>query len=142
MMQAAINQNTPFYKTMPYKEGMPKTLSKKRPAQGARLLELRKAAKLSQIELAELVGEGQTNIAFWERSDKPPRSDVLPKLAEVLGVEVADLLNVDSKPQRRAGPVGKVRQLFDDVCALPRREQNMVVQMVSAIVNDYKSRTG
>jgi transcriptional regulator with XRE-family HTH domain len=141
-MQATAHQPANLFKTMVYDGRMPRMLSQKRPQQGARLVELRKAANLSQIELAELVGESQTNIAYWERSDKPPRSDVLTKLAEVLGVEVADLLGIEAKKPRRAGPVGKVRQLFDAVSALPRREQNMVVQMVSAIVNDYKSRAG
>lgn len=125
-----------------YSDDMPRKLSKLRPKQGTRLLELRRAAKLSQTELAELVGETQRNIAFWEQSDKPPRSDVLPKLAEVLGVRLEDLLTVDRPPARRGGPVGKVRRLFDEVSQLPRRDQGLVIQLVSALVDQCKRRTG
>ncbi len=125
---------------MLYDRRMARTLTKPRPAQGARLVALRKEAGLTQAELAELVGETQQNIAYWEQSDKPPRSDVLPKLAETLGVKVEDLLRLDRRPRRRGGPVGKVRQLFDEVSHLPRREQTKVIEIVSALVGQYKSR--
>jgi len=106
------------------------------------LVELRKAAKLTQTELAELVGESQTNIAYWEQSDKPPRSDVLPKLAEVLGVRVEHLLTAETLLVRRGGPVGKARRVFEEVSRLPRREQNRVVEFVSALVSQYKAHAG
>ena len=73
---------------------------------------------------------GTLNIAFWERSEKPPRSDVLPKMAEALGVAVEDLLIVgNEKPLKKktaktnGRPAGKVREVFDRVSKLPRRQQ-------------------
>ncbi len=122
---------------------MPKKLSVPRPPHGARLVALRKAANLTQTELAALVGESQTNIAYWERIDRPPRSDVLPKLADALGVGVQDLLKLDALPaKRRSGPVGRVRQAFEEVPRLPRREQNKVVEFVFALVKNYSSKAG
>src|SRR6266542_998236 len=100
---------------------MPRKSIKSRPQQGMRLAELRKAAGLSQYELARYVGVPQPNIAFWEQSEKPPRSDVLPKMAEALGVTVENLLIVDSpsaKARAAKGngrPAGKVREVFDRV---------------------------
>ena len=47
-------------------------------------------------------GLPQANIAFWERSEKPPRSDVLPKMAQALGVTVEDLIVGDQKPLKKA----------------------------------------
>lgn len=126
-----------------YDAAMPRTLSKPRPVQGTRLLELRKAANLSQAELAALVGDTQRNIAYWEQSDKPPRSDVLPKLADALGVDVDVFLHVEhAPPKRRGGPVGNVRRLFEEVSQLPRREQNKVVEFISAFVQQHKSQAG
>jgi len=133
---------TRFVQVVPYSGGMARRLTKPRPAQGTRLVALRKDAGLTQAELAELVDETQQNIAYWEQSDKPPRSDVLPTMADALGVEVEDLLHLDKRPLRRSGPVGKVRQLFDEVSHLPRREQSKVIEIVSALVGQYKSRTG
>lgn len=121
-----------------YTAAMPRTLSKSRPRQGARLAELRKAAHLSQAALARLIGESQQNVAYWEQSDKPPRSDVLPKLAHILGVSVEHLVDARTPVTRRSGPVGKVRKLFEDVSELPRRQQEKVVEFVSALVEQYK----
>lgn len=129
----------------PYTSGMPRVLQKPRPKQGARLMQLRKAAGLSQGELARCIGERQSNIAFWEQSEKPPRSDVLPKLAKVLGVSVAKILALDDEPiaEERGLPAGgRVREAFEEVAQLPRRQQEKVVEFVTAFVEQYKRRTG
>jgi len=109
-----------------------------RPKQGARLAALRRAAGLTQTELAQLVGESQQNIAFWEQSEKPPRSDVLPKLAKVLGVKIEQILEGELPQTRRAGPVGKVQKIFEEVSTLPRKQQERIVETVSALVAQYK----
>ena len=118
---------------------MPRKLRRARPKQGARLAELRKRANLSQAALGRLVDETQQNIAHWELSDKPPRSDVLPRLAKVLGVSVEDLLDV-RRPVAVRGPVGKVQRLFEQVSELPRRQQDKVVEVVSALLDQYRQR--
>lgn len=124
-----------------YNRRMAQRRTKERPAQGRRLAELRKAVGLSQYELAEMVGEPQPNIAYWELSEKPPRSDVLPKMADALGVEIVDLLNTNGKIVRaRNGgkPPGKLRQVFEDVSRLPRRQQEKIIEFVTAIVRQYE----
>lgn len=126
----------------PYPWAMARKPRKPRPAQGAHLAALRQRAGLTQTELGRLVGEKQQIIAFWEQSDKPPRSDVLPKLARVLGVPVDTLLSpsapTPSLLSRRGGPAGKVRKLFDEVSRLPRRQQDKIVEFLSPIVDQYK----
>lgn len=121
---------------------MARKLSRPRPKQGARLLALRRAAGLTQTELAGLVGESQANIAYWERSAKPPRSDVLPRLAKVLGCRVEDLLGGQlAPPPTRPPPVGQVQRVFEQVRQLPRRQQQKVVEVVAAMV-ERMQRTG
>ncbi len=114
---------------------------RERPAQGRRLMELRKEAGLSQYELADMIGEPQPNIAYWELSDKPPRSDVLHKLADALGVSIPELLSVNGRTvavSKSTRPAGKLRQLFNDVSRLPRRQQEHIVRWVSAFVRQYE----
>ena len=113
-------------------------LKRTRPKQGQRLLRLRQAAGLTQEDLADLIGESQSNIAFWEQSEKPPRSDILPKMAEALGVRLEDLLDTNSRPARKGGPTGKVQKVFEEVSKLPRRQQEKIIEFVSAFVNQYK----
>ncbi len=120
---------------------MPRPLSRQRPAQGARLRELRVAAGLTQEELGRLVGMPQGNIAFWELSDKPPRSEVLAKMAAALGVRIEDLLVGPTPPIRRGGPVGKAREAFERVSRLPRRQQEKILEVVEALI-DKSGRNG
>lgn len=127
---------------VPYSAVMPRKISKPRPRQGARLAELRKAAKLTQAELADLIGETQQNIAYWEQSDKPPRSDVLPRMAEVLGVRIEALLGSANTPLRKGGPVGRARHVFNEVSRLPRTKQDRVLEFVSALLEQYKREAG
>jgi transcriptional regulator with XRE-family HTH domain len=136
-------ENDPYNGLVPRKAKKPRG---PRPAQGARLLAFRKAAGLTQVELAELTGETQVNISFWERTDKPPRSDALPKLAKVLGVGVEDLLGIQPTPPTPAslgnfpGPVGQVQRTFEEVRRLPRRQQQRVVEIVTALIEQYRRK--
>ena len=119
---------------------MPRKLSKPRPKQGARLAALRRAAGLTQGELARAVGETQQNIAFWEQASKPPRSDVLPKLARVLGVRLENLLSDEPVvvERRRSGPVGRLQKVLEEAQSLPRRQQDLVVQFVETLLSQHK----
>jgi len=116
-----------------------------RPRQGAHLLALRKTAGLTQIELAKFLDVPQANIAFWEWSDKPPRSDLLPNMAKALGVSVEDLIvgtRADAALAKRPGPMGEVQRAFEEVRSLPRKQQRKVVEFVFAFVNEYKRKAG
>lgn len=50
----------------------------------------------SQAKLAELMDTTQAAVAMWESGARMPRTDKLPKLAEVLGCSMADLF---AKPE-------------------------------------------
>lgn len=128
-------------KSCPYAEGVSRTPSSSkgpRPAQGARLLALRKAAGLTQIELASALGVSNANIAFWEWSQKPPRSDVLPAMARALRVRVEDILGNEADAAKRTPPGGKLQRTFEKVRALPRRHQELVVRFVDTLVEQQK----
>jgi transcriptional regulator with XRE-family HTH domain len=141
-MKVFSSHTTERSKIAAYNRSMAKPRKElERPAQGRRLMELRKAAGLSQYELAEMIGESQPNIAYWELSDKPPRSDVLHKLADALGVSIPELLSVNVRTAAVSNsnrPAGKLRQLFNDVSRLPRRQQEHIVRWVSAFVRQYE----
>jgi len=107
----------------------------KNPANGERLKTLRKAASLSQRELATLIGETHTNVAYWETSGNLPRSDVLLPMAQALAVTVEELLGA-AKPKASGKPAGKARQLFAAVNKLPRRQQEKIFDLLQPFVRD------
>ena len=53
-----------------------------------RLKELRKQAHLTQVELAKLLGIGQSSYADWERGKKKPTQENLVRIAQVLNVSI------------------------------------------------------
>lgn len=113
-----------------------------RPKQGAHLLALRQQAGLTQTELAKALGVPQGTIALWEWSQSPPRSDVLPKMAKLLGVRVESLI-VEDEPRmiaNRPGPVGEVQRVFEEVRRLPRKQQRKILETVTALVEQYKRK--
>jgi len=132
--------NPLFLENMTYNfdMGRGRKLTKSRPKLGAHLAALRIGAGLSQQELAQRVGVHQQTIAFWEQSDKPPRSEVLLELANALGVKIEALLNENAVVKRNGGPKGKVRKIFEETSSLPRRQQEKIAEFVSAFINQYK----
>lgn len=61
-----------------------------------RIKELRKKKKLSQVELAALVGVHQTAVSQWENEKTEPGGEVLFKLAELFGVSVGYVLGYEN----------------------------------------------
>jgi transcriptional regulator with XRE-family HTH domain len=105
---------------------------------GSRLKQLREAAGLSQRELARQIGQVQSNIRYWETTEKIPRSDVLAPMAKVLGVTVEELLG---QPKSRViTPGGRARQLFEAVSKLPRRQQDKVLDILEPFVRQQVSK--
>ncbi len=58
--------------------------------------ELRKKAKLSQIELAELCGVHQTAVSQWEKGRTNPDTDMLIALSEIFHTSIGAILGLDS----------------------------------------------
>jgi transcriptional regulator with XRE-family HTH domain len=102
---------------------------------GAHLAQLREAAGFTQRQLADKLGVPLSNITFWERSEKPPRTGILPKMAEALGVSVDALLRVGPIKPKKAVANGRLQQVFEKVSKLPRRQQQKVVEMAEGFLS-------
>jgi transcriptional regulator with XRE-family HTH domain len=103
----------------------------------SRLRALREARGLSVRELARQLGEESSNVSFWERTGTLPRSNVLLPIAKILGVTVEELLG--EQPSRVVSPGGKMRQVFEQVSKLPRRQQDHILKVVTALLAQAKT---
>jgi len=110
-----------------------------RPAYGQHLAELREASGLTQQQLADKLGVPQSNITFWERSEKPPRGEVLSKFAHAVGVSVDVLLGVTPPKPKRQVAKGRLQQVFESAGRLPRRQQEKIVEVVEAMVEKHSN---
>ena len=56
-----------------------------------KIKQLREKAGLTQAALSEAIGTTQPCVAGWETETSVPRTEKLPKLAEVLGCSIDEL---------------------------------------------------
>lgn len=102
-----------------------------------RLVRLRKEAGLSQAQMAEKLGLSQPVVSDYERGASRLHGELILKVAEILNVSADELLGKETnKPKAR--PSGKVQQVFEEVSNLPRRQQDKVVEFVSAFVRQQR----
>lgn len=112
-----------------------------RSAFGARLHAAREAAGLTQARVAEKLGMTQTAYALWERREVALRPEQIEEVAKALRVSV-DVLFGRSTPRARSnGPVGKVRQTFEEVSKLSRRQQQHIVRVIGALIAQAKTES-
>jgi transcriptional regulator with XRE-family HTH domain len=77
---------------------------------GTMIAKLRKQQGMTQLELAEKMGVTDKAVSKWERDLSCPDINSIPKLAEILGVSVEELMQ--SKKEENA-PAGKVEEILE-----------------------------
>ena len=63
---------------------------------GQKIAELRKAKNMTQLELANKLNITDKAVSKWERDISCPDINTFPKLAEILGVSVDELLQANN----------------------------------------------
>lgn len=119
----------------------PKSL--KRTPFGQRLFDARQLKGLSQHQVAKAIGVTQTTYSDWERTECSLKPEVLPQLAQILGVSVDHLLGITVSSRGgsgKSGPTGKLRKVFEAANALPRYQQQRIIALVEDILFAYHSR--
>ena len=76
-----------------------------------RLKDLRKQARLTQVDVAEKLGISQPAYASWERRAKKPTQDNLVKIAQILNVSV-DYLVGNSDEENTNKELDDIELLF------------------------------
>ena len=76
---------------------------------GAFLKQLRKERKLSQTQLANMLGVTQAAVSSWEANGVPPGIENAKKIAEIFGVSVDELLKGE-----RSEPIKEIEYVPSD----------------------------
>ena len=78
---------------------------------GKRISENRKAKNIKQEELAEILLVSPQAVSKWENNISCPDISLLPKLAEILGISVDELLSGKKEPETKFVPEEKRRDI-------------------------------
>ena len=81
---------------------------------GAMIASLRKERQMTQLELAEQLGVTDKAVSKWERNLSCPDITAIPKLADILGVSVEELLRAQTaeQPARKSGEAARTARLI------------------------------
>ena len=93
---------------------------------------IRERAGLTVREFARQLDLHHTNIVYWEKTGRIAKVEVLPRMSELLGVSIEELLG-QAKPKRK-GPSGRAHQSFERVSKLPRSQQKKILDVVDALL--------
>lgn len=100
---------------------------------GSRIAGLRKECGLTQTQLGEMIGVSQQQVVSFEKGRRKVPVSALPKLSEVLGVTVEELIGIESQPSKR-GPTPKLQQQLEQLQRLPRSKQRFVAEMLDTVL--------
>ena len=82
---------------------------------GKRIRDARKAAGLTQEELAERMGTSSVAVAQWETGRRNPKMGTVSKLAAALGVDVAELVPELKTLLKEKPEPPKMEPIFEDI---------------------------
>jgi transcriptional regulator with XRE-family HTH domain len=102
---------------------------------GARIAQLRKERGLTQVQLAEILGISQQQMASFEVGRRKLAVSALLPLAQALTVTLEELVGQPvEKPKSKRGPVPKLQQQLDTISALPKSQQRFVMQVLETVL--------
>jgi transcriptional regulator with XRE-family HTH domain len=107
---------------------------------GARIAAARKAAGLSQRQVAEKLGIPPRTLSYYESHDGDLPSSLLVAVADCLGVGVHELLGIEERGPRKSGPKGYLQERVAAVREMPRKDQQFVIKFLDQVIEDYGRR--
>lgn len=101
---------------------------------GKRLVALRKARRLTQVQLAEKLGTTQRVISYYETDAELPPSTAIVALARALNVTADQLLGLKpAKIDEEKNPSRRLWKRFQRMAALPERDQRAVLRLINSL---------
>lgn len=108
---------------------------------GVRIIELRKAKKWSQSELAAKVGISYAQIGRYETKGSQPPAEVLKKIADALDATVDYLVNGSSDEKAKASlQDAEVIRYFKEVDTLPADDKLALMRVIAGFIRDVKTK--
>ena len=112
---------------------MPKQNFDELPDFGKRLVNLRKSAGYTQVELAKELEVSQRMVSHYESQSEFPPSSLLPKLSKVLGVTADELLGI--KPlKKQHKPDTRLQRRMQQVEKMSAADKRQIMQLLDTYI--------
>lgn len=130
------------YNRLDRNEAMPKKDAKEIEGEtfGRRLARLRKEAGYSQRALADEIGISYRMVAYYEAQTTHPPANLLPTIADALGITVDQLLGHRSIRTKKAPTNERLIRQLRQVEKLPPHARRSVLEHIDGLVAKYGSR--
>ncbi|MGM0601250.1 MAG: helix-turn-helix domain-containing protein [Candidatus Rifleibacteriota bacterium] len=103
---------------------------------GKRLAELRKAAGLTQVEVAKELGIPQRTLSFYEREARQIPQNLVRPLAELFGVAPEIILGLGEEQQKKRGPKSRLERMFEKASQLPKTKQELIIKLLGEVIEN------
>ena len=103
-------------------------------ALGARIAQLRRDSRITQVQLAETLGISQSTVNAYELGNRRLPVSTLPLLARTLAVSVEELIGESAAKARKRGRVPRLQQHMERISALPKPRQRAVIDVIEAML--------
>ena len=110
---------------------------------GERLQSIRKARRLTQVQLAEAAATTQHAVSYYETEAGLPPAPAVIALAQALGVTSDELLGLKTPkvaPVLEDPEARRQWKRFQMIATLPERDQKAVVRLIHSLVAASSSR--
>jgi len=98
-----------------------------------RIVQLRKAQNLTQVEVAEAIGINQQNYSNYEKGIRKVPLKRLPLLAEALNTSLEELLGINDSRKKR-GPMSQLERRFEQIKNLPKKDQQYIIETIDRVI--------
>ena len=107
---------------------------------GNRVAQLRRDHALTQVQLAEALGISQQMVASYEVGRRRIPVSMLQSLAQALSVDIDALLGDTAKARARRGPAPVLARHMERISALPKTQQQFVLQVIESVLAQATAR--
>ena len=108
-------------------------------ALGQRIAVLRKERGISQVKFSADLGIAQQTLSNYEGGQLRCPVELLPKMSELLGVSLEELITGQPSAQRtgKRGPVSRLQQQLSAIEAMPKAKQKVLSYMLDAFIAQH-----
>ncbi|MGI6453090.1 MAG: helix-turn-helix domain-containing protein [Syntrophomonadaceae bacterium] len=109
---------------------------------GERLLRLRKAKRITQIDLAKAIGVGKTTISNYETGYSTPDTEIIKKIADFFDVSTDYLLGRTATPQIEQAPqiiIGTGDASFNFDKDIPPEVYKEIINYAEYVISKYQA---